>query len=86
MADRLNALHPGLVPGTATVAAPVVERLFPDLDLSDDLESSIPGLYFVGDSSSKIIGITYGAATGMAAARSVLRRRAGLATVAGGGR
>ncbi|WP_328611569.1 NAD(P)/FAD-dependent oxidoreductase [Amycolatopsis sp. NBC_00345] len=86
MVERLNALHPGLVPGTATVAAPVIERIFPDLDLSGDLESSVPGLYFVGDSSSKIIGITYGAATGMAAARSVLRRRAGLATVTGGDR
>ncbi|MEU7473725.1 NAD(P)/FAD-dependent oxidoreductase [Streptomyces sp. NPDC044984] len=84
MVERLNALHPGLVPGTATVAAPVVERLFPDIELSGDLESSVPGLYFVGDSSSKIIGITYGAATGMAAARSVLRRRAGMATVTGG--
>ncbi|MGW4072120.1 FAD-binding protein [Streptomyces asiaticus] len=86
MVERLNALHPGLVPGTATVAAPVIERIFPDIELSDDLESSIPGLYFVGDSSSKIIGITYGAATGMAAARSVLRRRSGLATVTGGDR
>jgi uncharacterized FAD-dependent dehydrogenase len=85
MVDRLNSLHPGLVPGTATVAAPVVERLFPDLELSDDLESSVPGLYFVGDSSSKIIGITYGAATGMAAARSVLRRRVGVPVAAGGG-
>ncbi|SFT31394.1 FAD-binding protein [Streptomyces sp. ok210] len=83
MIDRLNTLHPGLVPGTATVAAPVVERLFPDLDLSDDLESSVPGLYFVGDSSSKIIGITYGAATGMAAARSVLHRRVAAAATTG---
>ncbi|QHF95399.1 FAD-dependent oxidoreductase [Streptomyces sp. NHF165] len=71
MADRLNSLHPGLIPGSAAVAAPVVERLFPDLELSHDMESSLPGLYFVGDSSSKIIGITYGAATGMAAARSI---------------
>jgi uncharacterized FAD-dependent dehydrogenase len=85
MVHRLNTLHPGLVPGTATVAAPVVERLFPDLDLSEDLESSVPGLYFVGDSSSKIIGITYGAATGMAAARSVVRRRACVAVATGGG-
>ncbi|GGP76116.1 FAD-dependent oxidoreductase [Saccharothrix coeruleofusca] len=84
MVDRLNALHPGLVPGTATVAAPVVERLFPDLELSGDMESSVPGLYFVGDSSSKIIGITYGAATGIAAARSVAARLAPALT--GGGR
>lgn len=72
MVRRLNGMHAGLVPPDASVAAPVVERLFPDLDLSDDMESSVPGLYFVGDSSSKIIGITYGGATGIAAARSVL--------------
>ncbi|AGL14999.1 NAD(P)/FAD-dependent oxidoreductase [Actinoplanes sp. N902-109] len=74
MADRLNKLHPGMVPGSATVAAPVVERLFPDLELSGDMESSVPGLFFTGDSSSKIIGITYGAATGMAAAQAISRR------------
>lgn len=82
MARRLNSLHEGLVTDDATIAAPVVERLFPDLELSEDMESSVPGLYFVGDSSSKIIGITYGAATGTAAARSILARRAE-ATVGG---
>ncbi|MGI5506234.1 FAD-dependent oxidoreductase [Lentzea sp. CA-135723] len=75
MVDRLNSSNPGLVPGHATVAAPVVERLFPDLELSPDMESSVPGLFFVGDSSSKIIGITYGAATGIAAARAIARDR-----------
>jgi uncharacterized FAD-dependent dehydrogenase len=71
MIDRLNAAHPGLIGQDATVAAPVVERIFPDLELSTDMESSEPGLFFVGDSSSKIIGITYGAATGITAARSI---------------
>ncbi len=74
MIDRLNDFSPGMVGGHALLAAPVVERIYPALDLSDDLESSVPGLYFVGDSSSKIIGVTYGAVTGRTAARSALAR------------
>jgi uncharacterized protein len=76
MVARLNATHPGLISDAATVSAPVIERIFPTLDLSADFESSVPGLYFVGDASSKIIGITYGAATGLAAAESILRSSA----------
>ncbi|MEZ0066897.1 putative FAD-dependent dehydrogenase [Streptacidiphilus sp. MAP12-20] len=77
MADRLEELAPGLIGPQTVVAAPVVERLFPAIELSPDLESSAAGLYFVGDCSSKIIGVTYGAATGLAAAEAVLRRRTG---------
>jgi uncharacterized FAD-dependent dehydrogenase len=72
MVDLLEDIAPGLLGPSSVVAAPVVERLYPALELSDDMQSSVPGLYFVGDSSSKIIGVTYGAATGLAAARSVL--------------
>jgi uncharacterized FAD-dependent dehydrogenase len=75
MVRRLNMTYPGLVAPTATVAAPVVERVFPRMELSEDMESTVPGLYFVGDASSKIIGITYGAATGLAAASSIIHRR-----------
>ena len=73
MVDRLEEVAPGLVGPRTVVAAPVVERLFPTIELSGDMESSAPGLYFVGDCSSKIIGVTYGASTGLAAAAAVLR-------------
>ncbi len=75
MVDRLNAVYPGMVSGRSVVAAPVVERVFPQLELSGDMESSEPGLYFAGDSSSKIIGVTYGAATGVAAARAIVSQK-----------
>lgn len=75
MLDRLDGAFPGLVNPSATVAAPVIERVFPALDLSPEMESSVPNVFFVGDASSKIIGITYGAATGMVAAESILRRQ-----------
>ncbi|MGY1456430.1 FAD-binding protein [Streptomyces sp. SS8] len=74
MITRLNALAPGMVGPHAVIAAPVVERVFPALDLSHDLESTVPGLFFVGDSSSKIIGVTYGAVTGRVAAEAAMSR------------
>lgn len=73
MVRRLEEIAPGLVGPDTVVAAPVIERLYPAIELSADLESSAPGLFFVGDCSSKIIGVTYGAATGLAAAAAVLR-------------
>ena len=71
MIDRLNVAFPGMVSDCAVLAAPVVERVYPRLVLSGSMELSEPGLYFVGDASSKIIGVTYGAATGMVAARDI---------------
>ena len=73
MVDRMEDLTPGLVGPATVVAAPVVERLFPAVELSDDLQSSAAGLYLAGDCSSKIIGVTYGAATGVVTAESILR-------------
>jgi hypothetical protein len=74
MVERLNRLFPGSVWAHSVIAAPVIERIVPDVELTTDLETSVPGLYLVGDCSSKIIGITYGAATGIAAARSLAKR------------
>ncbi|HWD55845.1 MAG TPA: hypothetical protein VG346_12020 [Acidimicrobiales bacterium] len=71
MIELLNTASPGCVQASATVAAPVIERVTPSLELSTDLESSAPGIYVAGDCSSKFIGITYGAAAGLAAARSM---------------
>ncbi|WP_329563893.1 FAD-binding protein [Kitasatospora sp. NBC_01266] len=72
MVERLEELAPGIGGPESVVAAPVVERVYPAIELSDGMESSAPGLFFVGDCSSKIIGVTYGAATGLAAAQTIL--------------
>ena len=76
MVDRLNSVLPGMVDDSTVIAAPVIERLYPRLALSNHMESSEPGLYFVGDASSKIIGVTYGAATGVAAAEHIISQAA----------
>ena len=73
MVHRLEAMTPGLIGPRTVVAAPVIEKLYPAIELSPDMESSAAGLYFTGDCSSKIIGVTYGAATGLVAAESILR-------------
>ncbi|MEU7039449.1 NAD(P)/FAD-dependent oxidoreductase [Streptomyces varsoviensis] len=74
MIERLNDFSPGMIGGHALIAAPVVERVYPAITLSHEMESSVPGLFFAGDSSSKIIGVTYGAVTGRIAARAALAR------------
>jgi uncharacterized FAD-dependent dehydrogenase len=76
MIDRLNRVSPGAVQPYALLAAPVVERAFPSIAHSPRQESSRDGLYFAGDCSGKIIGITYGMATGMRAGRSILAAEA----------
>ncbi|WP_327004504.1 FAD-dependent oxidoreductase [Dactylosporangium sp. NBC_01737] len=73
MVDRLAAILPDIVGPRTVVAAPVVEKVYPEIELSADMASNRPGLYFAGDCSSKIIGVTYGAATGLAAADAILR-------------
>jgi len=74
MVERLNAVTPGSLAAYAIVAAPVIEKIFPELELSPEMESSAPGLYFAGDCSSKFIGITYGAASGIAAGEAIAAR------------
>lgn len=72
MITRFNEISPGTVNGDAVLVAPIIERVFPNVALSHRMETSRKGLYMVGDCSGKLIGITYGAATGLAAARDIL--------------
>ncbi len=74
MVELMNEASPGCVPPYAVIAAPVVERVNPSVVLDHDMQTSAPGLYMVGDCSGKLIGITYGAATGLAAARAAMAR------------
>lgn len=71
MIERLNTLFPGTVRSDALLAAPVVERVQPDFRLTEDLSTNRAGIYMVGDCSGKVIGITYGAATGLQVADSI---------------
>lgn len=74
MVKHLNEIAPGSVRPYALLVAPVIERLYPSIRLDPHMETNQPGIFIVGDSSGKIIGITYGAATGLRAARAILDR------------
>lgn len=71
MVARFNRVAPGAVQPYAVVAAPVIERVTPTVVLDESMQTTAPGLYMVGDCSGKLIGITYGAATGLVAARAI---------------
>ncbi|MEV0455847.1 FAD-binding protein [Catellatospora methionotrophica] len=73
MVERLAEQVPDITGPETIVAAPVVEKMFPKIELSADMSSSREGIYFAGDCSSKIIGVTYGAATGIACAEGILK-------------
>lgn len=81
MAAHLNAVAPGSVQPYCLITAPVIERIYPAIQLDSTMETSQPGLFIVGDSSSKIMGITAGAATGLRAARAILSRSASMQSV-----
>jgi uncharacterized FAD-dependent dehydrogenase len=72
MVAHLNEMYEGCVRPYSLLVAPVIERLYPSIRLDHNMETSQDGIFIVGDSSGKIIGITYGAATGLRAARTVL--------------
>lgn len=74
MVNHLNEVAPGCLRPYSLLAAPVIERLYPSIRLDPHMETSQPGIFVVGDSSGKIIGITYGAATGLRAARAIIDR------------
>jgi uncharacterized protein len=73
MIARLNVLSPGMVKPSALLAAPIVERVQPEFILDEQLQTSQSGIYMIGDCSGKVIGITYGAATGLCAARAIVK-------------
>lgn len=72
MLARLEETYPGSVRADALLVAPIIERIYPNIQLDKHFQTSKPGLFIVGDSSSKLMGITYGAASGLRAARAIL--------------
>lgn len=76
MIARINRLSPGAIKPYALLAAPVVERAFPSIELSSDLESSRRGIYFAGDCTGRVIGIPYAMATGLCVGRAILTTEA----------
>lgn len=71
LVDEINTLSPGAVTEDALVYAPILERIFPDLTLSQHLETNRAGIYFIGDCSGKGVGVAPAAVMGLAVARRI---------------
>jgi len=73
---ELNRQTPGAVSDDALIYAPILERVFPEIALSEHLETNCEGIFLVGDCSGKGVGVAPAAAMGLAASRRVINARA----------
>lgn len=73
LVNEMNKTYPEAVTDNSLIYGPVLERIFPKVDLDFNMESSIKGLYVVGDISGKAIGVVTGAAMGVKAASHIVR-------------
>lgn len=69
---KINKVYPGAVPDNSLVYGPVLERIIPEVIVNHNMESSVHGLYVVGDISGKGVGVVTGAAMGIKAAEHIL--------------
>ena len=73
--DMINKRYPKTVGDNSLICGPVLERIFPRVKLSSNMESSIEGFYVVGDISGKAIGVVTGAAMGIRAALDIIESK-----------
>lgn len=71
LVDKINTISAGAVTDDALVYAPILERIFPDIELSEHLETNRDGIYFIGDCSGKGVGVAPAAVMGLAVARRI---------------
>jgi hypothetical protein len=72
LVNKINEIYPGAIMDNSLVYGPVIERIFPKIGLDSSMESSIKGLYVVGDISGKATGVVTGAAMGIEAASRII--------------
>lgn len=72
--DEINRSYPKAINDNSLLYGPVLERLFPKVDIDFNMESSIKGFFVVGDISGKAIGVITGAAMGTKAASRIIER------------
>ena len=73
--EKINEVYPGAVSNDSLVYAPVLERVFPKINLDFNMESSVKGFFVVGDISGKAIGVITGAAMGIKAASCIISQK-----------
>ena len=71
---KINDVYPNSISGKSLVYGPVLEKIFPQIKLSSNMESSHEGVFFVGDISGKAIGVITGSAMGLRAADYIISK------------
>jgi uncharacterized protein len=69
--EEINRRFPCTIDGDALIYAPIIESIFPDVELSRDLETNRLGLFLVGDCSGKGVGVAPAVVMGLVAARRI---------------
>ena len=72
--ENLNKIYPQAIGPESLVYGPVLERIFPKVELTQNMESSVTGFFIIGDISGKAIGIITGAAMGMKVADHLIEK------------
>lgn len=62
---KFNELIPGLAHGGNCVLMPVIDNLWSVVALSENMESSLGGLYIIGDATGQVRGIMQACVTGL---------------------
>jgi hypothetical protein len=69
---KINEVYINAIPDNSLIYGPVLEKVFPKVVLSSNMESSVRGFYVVGDMSGKSIGIITGATMGTISAAHII--------------
>lgn len=70
--DKINGSYPKAISDDSLLYGPVLERIFPKVDIDFNMETSVKGFFVVGDISGKAIGVITGAAMGIKAASQII--------------
>lgn len=71
--EKINNAYPQSIPRNSLLYGPVLERIFPRVNIDSNMGSSVKGFYVVGDISGKAMGVVTGAAMGIKAAKNIIR-------------
>jgi len=72
--ERLDQILPGLASDGTLIYAPEIKFYDTRYRVKDGMETSMPGLYVVGDASGHSRGIVFAAVTGILAGRHIVQR------------
>ena len=73
--DKINEMYGNVISGDCLIYAPIVERIFPSIEITINMETNKEGIFLVGDCSGKSIGVVPATTMGIKAARLIINNR-----------